>query len=194
MAPVNVVDLADLVIEQSAIGCLLKQVQDNAIEDDGAAASDEDGAAAASAIAEPPAAAAAATATPEDEVDEEDANVVYALVSALSLKSHAKRDGIQSLIKWMSSKLGQEKSVSRLLSLHPLSPTLGHSLPLLSHLNVHLVARPAAYHCGSHVPIVLAGNGEDFEVSSRIRVQVCNGAPVWVWARLSSRVRMDFIA
>jgi hypothetical protein len=137
MAPVNVVDLADLVIEQSAIGCLLKQVQDNTIEDDGAAASDEDGAAAASAIAEPPAAAAAATATPEDEVDEEDANVVYALVSALSLKSHAKRDGIQSLIKWMSSKLGQEKSVSS-SPLSILSPPLSVTPSPSSHTSTFI--------------------------------------------------------
>lgn len=103
LAPVNTVDLADLVIEQCAIGCLLKQVQDDEGESDDTGAAEP---AAAAAAGDQDGAAAAAEA---DAVN--DANVVYALVSALSLKAHAKRDGVQSLIKWMSSKLGAEHGV-----------------------------------------------------------------------------------
>jgi hypothetical protein len=126
-APVNIVDLADLIIEQSAIGCVLKQVPAEPREQasDGKAAS---------------AGGAAAAASKGDDDDDEDDDdddadddgVVYAVSSVLSLKAHAKRDAVQSIVKWMSSNLDPDSKVSALTSTRAHRMHTALSLPRLS--------------------------------------------------------------
>jgi len=152
MAPVDIVDLADLIIEQSAIGCLLKQVVAQ-----GAAA------------AEPAAAAAAAAdghdADDDDAVDD-DADVVYALVTALNLKEHAKRNGVKSLMRWFTSKLGAEHTPT-------LQGVLKSKVALVVHeryINIPLQIAPLMYRSLQEDMAGEAGEGAGFPVDNIIMV------------------------